>query len=88
MNEITPNVGTTIEAALALAGQSVLRLGGRFACETDYLAACGRTFPADVPRDELVAFNRRTLREDMDEDAEMRRYVAIAGFFRRARNAY
>ena len=87
MKEITPNIGSTFEAALALAGQTVLRLGGRFACETDYLAACGRTFPADVPQADLVAFNRRTLREDMDEEAEMRRYVAIAGFFRRARNA-
>ena len=52
---------------------------------TDYLAACGRTFPADVTRAEMDEFNRRTLREDMDEAAEMRRYVAVAGFFRRRR---
>lgn len=83
MDEITPSIGSTIEAALALAGQSVLRLGGRFACETDYLAACGRTFPADVTRAEMEEFNRRTIREDMDEEAEMRRYVAVAKFFRR-----
>ena len=42
-----------------------------------------RTFPA-VPTEVLVAFNRETLRPDMDEADEMRRYAAIARFFRRA----
>ena len=75
-----PSVGDMMAAAIAAAGQNILRLGGRWACETDYLAACGATFP-DVPLAELAAFNRRTLREDMDEDQEMRRYAAIASFF-------
>jgi len=77
-----PSVGDLMAAAIAAAGQNILRLGGRWACETDYLAACGATFP-DVPLAELAAFNRRTLREDMDEEQEMRRYAAIASFFRR-----
>lgn len=80
---ITPSIGTAVEAAIAAAGQTVIRLGGSTACETDYLAACCATFPADVPRDELVAFNRKTLKPVMDEELEMRRYSAIAGFFRR-----
>lgn len=80
---ITPSIGTAVEAAIAAAGQTVIRLGGFMACETDYLAACGATFPADVPRDELVAFNRKTLKPVMDEELEMRRYAAIARFFRR-----
>ena len=79
---MTPSVGDMMAAAIAAAGQNVLLLGGRWACETDYLAACGATFP-DVPLAELEAFNRRTLRPDMDEAAEHRRYAAIAGFFRR-----
>jgi hypothetical protein len=36
-----------------------------------------------VPLAELEAFNRRTLRPDMDEAAEHARYAQIAGFFRR-----
>ena len=80
---MTPSVGDMMAAAIAAAGQNVLRLGGSTACETDYLAACGATFPADVPRDELVAFNRKTLKPVMDERLEMRRYAAIARFFRR-----
>ena len=75
-----PSVGDMMAAAIAAAGQNILLLGGRWACETDYLAACGATFP-DVPLAELDAFNRRTLREDMDEEQEMRRYAAIASFF-------
>lgn len=77
---MTPSVGDMMAAAIAAAGQNVLLLGGRWACETDYLAACGATFP-EVPLAELVDFNRRTLREDMDEEQEMRRYAAIASFF-------
>ena len=77
---VSANVGDIMAAAIAAAGQNVLLLGGRRACETDYLAACGATFP-EVPLAELVEFNRRTLREDMDEEQEMRRYAAIASFF-------
>lgn len=79
---VSPNVGDLMAAAMAAAGAFALVLGGRTACETDYLAARGATFPP-VPLAELEAFNRRTLRPDMDEAAEHRRYAAIAGFFRR-----
>ena len=79
---VSPNVGDLMAAAMAAAGAFALVLGGRTACETDYLAASGAVFPA-VPLAELEAFNRRTLRPDMDEAAEHRRYAAIAGFFRR-----
>lgn len=77
---VSANVGDIMAAAIAAAGQNVLLLGGCWACETDYLAACGATFP-EVPLAELVEFNRRTLCEDMDEAKEMRRYAAIASFF-------
>ena len=79
---VTANVGDLMTLALAAAGAYAIRLGGATACETDYLAASGRTFP-DVPMAELVDFNRRTLRPVMDEAAEMARYSAIASFFRR-----
>lgn len=79
---MTPSVGDMMAAAIAAAGQNILLLGGRRVCETDYLAACGETFP-DVPLAELEAFNRRTLRENMDEAAEHSRYAKIAEFFRR-----
>ena len=79
---VSPNVGDLMAAAMAAAGTSALVLGGRCACETDYLAARGATFP-DIPLAELVAFNRRTLRPDMDEAAEHSRYAQIAQFFGR-----
>ena len=79
---VSPNVGDLMVAAMAAAGTRALVLGGRTACETDYLAASGAVFPA-VPLAELVEFNRRTLRPDMDEAAEHARYAQIAGFFRR-----
>lgn len=78
----TPSVGDMMAAAIAAAGQRVLLLGGRFACETDVLAASGARFP-DVPTAELERFNRETLREDMDESLEHLRYAKIARFFRR-----
>lgn len=84
---VSANVGDLMAVALAAAGQSVLRLGGSYAVETDYLAACGATFPADVPMDELIAFNHETLRPVMDESLEMRRYAAISNFFNRRRSA-
>lgn len=77
---MTPSVGDMMAAAIAAAGQNILLLGGRCACETDYLAASGAVFPS-VPLAELEAFNRRTLRPDMDESAEHARYRLIAGFF-------
>lgn len=83
---ITANVGDLMAAALAAAGSYAIRLGGSVACETDYLAASGATFP-DVPIDELIAFNAETLRPVMDEHLEMRRYAAIARFFREKRHA-
>lgn len=75
------SVGDMMAAAIAAAGQRVLLLGGRFACETDILAASGARFPDGIPLAELEAFNRKTMREDMTEDDEMRRYVRIASFF-------
>lgn len=77
------NVGELLAAEMAAAGTQALVLGGQTPCETDYLAASGATFPADVPRAELEKFNRETLREVMDEKTEMERYAAIATFFRR-----
>ena len=80
---VSPNVGDMMAVALAAAGAYALVVGGSTPCETDYLAASGATFPADITREELEAFNAATLREDMDEADEMRRYMAIAGFFGR-----
>ena len=78
----TANVGDIMAEALAAAGAFAFTTGGRTACETDYLAAKGETFPASVTIEEMVAFNRRTLKPDMDEADEMRRYAAIAQFWR------
>ena len=77
------NVGELMEVALAAAGSFATVTGGRTACETDYLAASGATFPASVTYEQMVEFNRRTLKPDMDEAAEMRRYALIARFWRR-----
>ncbi|MBO7687085.1 MAG: hypothetical protein J6V72_11910, partial [Kiritimatiellae bacterium] len=68
-------------AALAAAGSYAIRLGGSVACETDYLAARGATFPAHVTYEQMVDFNCRTLKPDMDEADEHARYRLIAGFF-------
>lgn len=76
------NVGDLMIAALAAAGSFAVVTGGRTACETDYLAARGATFPATVTYEEMVEFNRRTLKPEMDEADEMRRYAAIAQFWR------
>lgn len=80
---VSANVGDIMAAALAAAGTYAIRLGGSTACKTDYLAASGATFPADVPIAELEEFNLRTLRDDMDESAEHERYAQIALFFGR-----
>ncbi len=81
---VSANVGDLMAVALAAAGTYAIRLGGSTACKTDYLAASGATFPADVPIAELEEFNRRTLRDDMDESAEHERYAQIAQFFGRS----
>ena len=81
------SIGEMIAAEIAAAGKMPLVFGGAIPCETDYLAASGATFPVDVPRAELEKFNRETLREEMDEMAEMERYVAIAKFFGRSPHA-
>ena len=78
----TANVGDIMAEALAAAGAFAFVTGGRTACETDYLAASGATFPSDVTYEQMVDFNRATLKPDMDEAAEMRRYAAIAQFWR------
>ena len=80
---VSANVGDIMAAALAAAGSFAFCVGGRTPCQTDYLAASGAVFPP-VPAEELERFNRETLRPDMDEADEMRRYAAIAKFFRRA----
>ena len=76
------NVGAMAAAMLAAAGATPCDFAGRVACETDYLAISGATFPADVTRKEMEEFNRRTLRDVMDEADERARYAAIAGFWR------
>lgn len=82
VESICGNVGEMVIAALAAGGQGVVRQGGATICETDYLAASGATFP-ETPMDALLDFNRRTIFADMTEADEMRRYAAIAKFFRR-----
>lgn len=76
------NVGAMAAAILAAAGATLCDFAGRVACETDYLAISGATFPSDVTREEMEDFNRRTLKPDMDEADEQARYAAIAGFWR------
>ena len=78
---VSANVGDLMAAALAAAGSFALVKGGRTACETDYLAASGATFPAHVSYEQMGDFNRRTLKPDMDEADEHARYRLIASFF-------
>lgn len=78
------SIGEMIAAEIAAAGKMPLVFGGAIPCETDYLAISGATFPADVTREELDEFNRRTLRPEMDEADEQARYAAIAEFWRKA----
>lgn len=82
VNGFGANVGTMAAAIIAAAGTTLCNPAGRISCETDYLAISGATFPADVPREELEAFNRRTLRDVMSEADERLRYAAIAEFWR------
>lgn len=84
---VSANVGDIMAAALAAAGSFALCVGGRTPCETDYLAASGATFPASVTYEQMVDFNRRTLRPEMDEADEQVRYAAIATFFHRGATA-
>lgn len=79
------NVGAMAAAMLAAAGATLCDFAGRVKCETDYLVISGATFPADVTREEMEQFNSATLKPDMDEVDEQRRYAAIAQFFRRDR---
>ena len=78
---VTPNVGELMAAALAAAGSYAIVTGGRVPCETDYLAASGATFPASVTTDQMIEFNRATLKPEMTEADEYARYRLIAGFF-------
>ena len=78
----TPNVGELMAAELAAAGLYVRCIGGRTACETDYLVESGKTFPPNVTYEQMVDFNRRTLKPIMEEAEEVRRYKAIAEFWR------
>ena len=79
------NVGAMAADMLAAAGATLCDFAGRVTCETDYLAISGAQFPADIPMDELLAFNRRTLRENMTEADERARYEKIADFFHERR---
>ena len=78
----TPNVGELMAAELAAAGLYARCIGGRTACETDYLVAQGATFPADVTYKQMVDFNRRTMKQIMTEADEVKRYEKIAEFWR------
>lgn len=78
---VSANVGELMAAALAAAGSYAIVTGGREPCETDYLAARGATFPAHVTYEQMVDFNSRTLKPDMDEADEHARYRLIADFF-------
>lgn len=78
---VSANVGDLMAAALAAAGSFALVTGGRVSCETDYLAASGATFPASVTRDQMIEFNRATLKPEMTEADEYARYRQIASFF-------
>ena len=80
--EIAPNVGTLMAAALAAAGCTPCDIAGRVACSTYYLAISGSTFPATVTREQMERFNRDTLKDEMTEADEWRRYAAVAGFWR------
>lgn len=76
-----PNVGEMTAAVMAAAGMNICGFACRVACETDYLAISGATFPATVSRAEMEAFNKRTMKPVMDEKAEFERYCKIATFF-------
>lgn len=78
---MTPNVGALMAAALAAAGSYAIVTGGRVPCETDYLAASGATFPGDVTYEQMIEFNRATLKPEMTEADEYARYAQIAVFF-------
>ncbi len=81
---IAANVGDMMAAAMAAAGMVACDFAGRIRCETDYLAISGATFPADVTREEMEDFNRKTLKAVMDEAGEFDRYRLIATFFHRS----
>lgn len=78
---VSANVGDLMAAALAAAGSFAIVTGGRVPCETDYLAASGATFPASVTTDQMIEFNRATLKPEMTEADEYARYRLIASFF-------
>ena len=86
LDAFSPSVGDQIDLALALADGKVpgIVFGGLEPCETDFLAAAGAKFPESVTIEEMEAFNRATLKPDMDEADEHARYAAIAQFFRRS----
>lgn len=79
-SKVSANVGELIAVALAAVGALPAYIGGSTPCETDYLAASGAVFPS-ITVEQAEAFNRATMREEMDEAAEMRRYRMIADFF-------
>lgn len=77
---IAPNVGTLMAAALAAAGCTPCDIAGRAACETDYLAISGATFPASVTREQMERFNHVTYLLPDDVASEVR-YEALAAFW-------
>ena len=81
--DISPSVGDLMSAAIAAAGGSICDFAGRIHCMTDYLAISGARFPSTVTEEEMIAFNRKTLKPVMEEADERARYVAIASFFSR-----
>lgn len=79
-NKVSANVGELMAVALAAVGALPAYIGGSTPCETDYLAASGAVFPT-ITMEQAEAFNRATMRDEMDEAAESRRYRMIAEFF-------
>ena len=79
--DLSPSVGDLMSVAIAAAGGSICDFAGRIHCMTDYLAISGARFPTTVTEEEMIAFNRQTLKPVMEEADERARYVAIASFF-------
>ena len=80
-SKVSANVGELVAVAMAAVGALPNYTGGAIPCETDYLVAQGRVFPA-ISIAQAEEFNRKTIFPQMDEADEMRRYKMIAEFFR------
>ena len=79
-SKASANVGELVAVAMAAVGALPNYIGGATPCETDYLAAQGRAFPA-ITIEQAEEFNRMTIFPEMNEADEVRRYKMIAEFF-------